>query len=247
MPEAETLDTAPNTTTTEEALTESPPASSESIETVKQVYNQALRDVSQRAAQAEQELERLRNAPAPTRNEQDLEADKELLFSNPRKLIREEMEEIIKPLNQFTQQITREQAITQIKARLATDPRYSLLNNPEVSQYLDQVVSGFTVINESSLSAAYNMAVGLYVQNNGTLPALNNQQLAPNTTQQMNPLPPHVRPAAPIKVPTENKNKRRALTEQERYIARLNNMNDDQYLDEMELLPQDVVKGKQNV
>lgn len=223
------------------------------LDEVRNLYNSALQAASQRAAAAEAEAERLRNAqPAPP--QRTPEEERQEFFDNPRRLIREEMNQIIRPLNEFQQRYTKQEIYNTFLQRAAKLPGFRFINNPLVQQGLANHANQAAQLTEEGLTGAYNMIVG-YLFSTGQLseaapaptPAPSNDPPNPNPAPPTNnpPVqpPPNPRPSAPLPPVNTHKTKRRELNEHEKQLARFNNMSEDEYLDFLEMDARDVARS----
>lgn len=202
-----------------------------SIEEVRAIYNSALQAASQRAQAAEQEAERLRSnqqaQPQPTQEE-----SRQQFFDNPRELIRQEMQEVVRPLNDFQRNFSRQQALQEFFQRAQGQTAFQYLANPQVSNALIQVAGTMPEINDNALIAAYNMIVGHLFSTGALTP--NTNAARPTSTEPTVQPPATPRPNAPLP-PVSSKQKRRTLNEHEKQLARFNNMTEDSYLDFLEM------------
>lgn len=227
-----------------------PPTPTINIDEVRSLYNAALQEASQRAARAEAEAERLRNtqpaAPATTP-----EQDRQEFFDNPRKLIREEMNQIIRPLNEFQQRYTKQEIYNQFLQKAQNLPGYRFISNPLVQQGLANAANQMTNLTEEALTGSYNMIVG-YLFSTGQLnetpapapaPTNPNPTPAPPTNNPPVQPPPNPKPSAPLPPVNNNQPKRRQLNEHEKQLARFNNMSEEDYLDFLEMGAAEVARS----
>lgn len=225
----------PDETNDQTSTEQTPPATEEAsqeseLERIRNIYNAALAEASQRATFAENELQRVRSQPAPEQAKSpDPETDRQNFFDNPRQLIREEMTQIVKPLNEFQQRFSRQEAYNSFLAKAASHPMFAHINNPIVQQSLSNMAGTMNTITDEGLSAAYNMVVGhLFSQGQLTQAAPPAPLDAPQTNNQMQP-PPNPRPVAPLAPVSANAPKKITLSEHEKQLARFNNMTDEEY------------------
>ncbi len=87
-----------------------------------------------------------RNAPTP-------DEDAKKFYANPRAIIREELDKVIAPLNEFRRDFQNENEYTRLLAGFKQDPRYAkYLANPTFSNYVGDLVS-HSMKNGGQLSA----------------------------------------------------------------------------------------------
>lgn len=200
--------------------------------TILQAYQEQLQVEMRERARLQRELEESRKKPvAPPTPEQEKEFfDKPV--STTRDLIREEIQKAIAPLNQFTAQTQRAQFIEQCKTQMRANPsQFPYID--QVERLLDQILSQTPNLDVNSVVAAYNLAVGTYISQGGSLTAPNgNNPPTPPANRGTPPVnnPPHVRPTPPVPPPSPSSRKIRPLTENEKKIARFNRFTDEEYL-----------------
>jgi antitoxin component of MazEF toxin-antitoxin module len=220
-----------------------------SVEAVRNAYHGVLQETSQELQRTRAQLERLQNQQAqpPAHNPDD---DVQLLTTNPRELIRQELRASLQPLQEQAQEFTRANVIANVKSSMGRDPRFNLLKIQGVSDQFDNLLAQTPNINLQVAQLLYNTAVGLHVQNGGSLnlePV--NPNPSPTVHNQTVPTPPPTRSAPPI-VPVGGNQQRnqpkKQYNENELLIMRINNMTPEQYEREMNLAPQDVVKEPTN-
>lgn len=212
------------------------------LDEVRNLYNAALREASQRAERAEAEAERYRNAqPAPA--QPTAEEDRQNFFDNPRQLIREEMRQVIAPLNEFQQRFSKQETYNNFLAKYSNMQAFRFLKNPIVLQQLANAAGQMPQLSDDSLGGAYNMIVG-HLYNTGQLqdtqpetqqPITNNQ---PTVTQ-----PPSTPRTAPLPPVNNNAPKAPVLSEHEKLLARYNNMSEQEYYDFLHMDKSDVARS----
>lgn len=234
-------------TTTQESNLPAP-APAVDVNEVHNLYRGVLAEQNQARQRLEQELEQLRNRqnqqPAPTP-----EQDVELLTTNPRELIRQEIQSSIAPLNQQAQQWTRASEIERYTRLMKSNPQYQFMQNPKFLPYFENVLAQTPQLNDGSVYAAYLASVGLFVQSPDYItqaPQTPPQQpiAQPTHHNQTVPTPPSNRPANPIAVPRNNQQPKKTYTENERLLMRINNMTEEQWEAELNRAPSQVVAGE---
>ncbi len=230
-----------NEETTPPVTEEEAPKQEVNLDEIRSIYNAALQEASQRATNAEAEVQRLRTSPpppAPTPEE-----DRQNFFDNPRQLIREEMKQVIAPLNEFQQRYTKQEVYNSFLLKARGTAGFAQLENPEVLSRLAQAASQMPNISDEALAGAYNMIVGYMFStgqiSNGSTP-INSNPPTPNPTVQP---PPSPRPATPVPPVPINQNKVPVLNEHEKQLARFNNMSDKEYYDFLHMDKSEVARS----
>ncbi len=244
--------TAPNTeqtpTDTEQEqppAPEAPKAPEVNLDEVRNIYNAALREASQRAERAEQETQRMRderNQEPPATPEQD----RQNFFDNPRQMLREEMKQIIAPLNEFQQRFSKQETYNNFLAKYSNMQAFRFLRNPLVLQQLANAAGQMPQLTEDALGGAYNMIVG-HLYNTGQLQDTPQTPPAPENTPQPqnNPpvQPPNTPRSAPLPPINNNAPKAPVLNEHEKQLARYNNMSEQEYYDFLHMDKSDVARS----
>jgi len=175
--------------------------------------------------------------PSVGQGGQPYESDSDLnkrYWDDPVGVLRQEMQRMIAPFQQDLQQSRQMTAVQQLRQEFAS---YQELE-PMIDAMMAQTGQARTYDN---LRAAYFMVKG-YLAETGALVSPTQ-----NTQQQQVPVngPPQHRPSnAPVPQPQQGQQRRRALTEDERRIARLGGYTDEQYLALLELDEEEVVNSK---
>lgn len=210
-----------------------------------QIYDNILAEKEKQLRESQERLQRMeaeRNAPPP-----NPKADRNAIFERPREIIRDEINKAIAPILDLVSGFKSESAAEQYVRKYAADPRfrqYWPVIEPHVRNGLantkgeitDQTVMGIVLATIGAYQAGL-LPGATPPQNNNNNPPPNNN-LPPNRVAQLEMnTPPHLRPSAPpIADPDANKPpKRRALTENEKHLARIKGMSDDKYLDFLEM------------
>lgn len=164
----------------------------------------------------------------PQQPTESVEERNKRFFVEPTAIVREEVAQAVAPLNAFVQQFQRKTEYDRLKSKFQVNPMYAgHLSDSRVSAFVDQVFdSGKVEVNDATMQQAIIMGVGQAAM--GALGA------APTTTQQQEQQvrvdPPTQRPSAPNAPRQVTKPAVRALTENEKTIARMKGMTDEQYL-----------------
>lgn len=231
-PEVQTEELSEESDTTTSETTPPPP----DLDEVKKNYNQLFQD-------QQAEIRRLQaqvNTPIPQAlPPRDIEQDKQLLFDDPRRLLREEIAEQNKPIIDFMNTFQKRQAIEEFKSQMRSDAMGRFKYLDKVSDFFDRAVSSLQFVNADAVVAAYNLALGNYVSNGGNL----NDSAPTQTNSTTVPIPPHIRPSSPIRVANE-KPAKPVLSEAERKIARINNMSDEDFVKFRDMPAGDVAKAE---
>lgn len=185
--------------------------------------------------------------PAPT-PPPDPEKQKAEFFNNPhntvQEIVRKELKEAIAPLQDFVSNLSSETAYNKIKQQVRAE--FGNVWDNAVENAVDQVMlSGKVAVTVDNVRATTVQAIGL--KSLGRLPGSNVQQPpAPQNNQDNNNMitPPHLRPSNPPSPQNNNNKPKRALTENERRIARENRMTDEEYLSWLEVPDTEVVSSK---
>jgi hypothetical protein len=185
-------------------------------------YGSALQDAERRANQASQRIAELERDRASVPKKPD---DPTAFLANPqtniREIIREELAATAGTINQFMQQQSAATAYQQIKAQLRIQPGLDKVM-PQVEAYLDQQ---YIHLNPLNAGAVAGLAMTLL----GQVTAGFLQPLVKTESAPVKPLPnPSLQPSAPVK-PEPTKTTAVELTEQQRRIARIQGMTDEEY------------------
>jgi hypothetical protein len=178
------------------------------------------------------------DAPQPPAGQPAQNAD---FWNDPVGVLRSEMHRIIEPFQRDLQQ-----------SRVVTSRQQLMQEFPDYGDYEQMIVAqlsqGGTPQTYENLKGAYYMVKG-YMLSTGQI-APQQQEAPPPQGQQQNQqpnggnAPPQHRPSnAPIPTP-QNQQRKRQLTENERHLARLAGMSDDQYLAWLELDETGVVDSR---
>jgi len=221
-----------------------------------QAYLQRQRDQDAKLTQLTSVVEKLvieKSAPPPKTPEEEAKD----FYRDPRKVIREVMEETVKPLNEFKDSFQSNDAYTRVKNQFRSDPRFApYFQRQGFEQTVDAVVNqaaqSGTQISEAFVESALThtagqIAVGTIqmpdpiadanVQNTPPQPGV-----APVDNRQ---IPPYLQPSAPPSVQrTPDGPKRRALTENEDRIRRENGQSVEDWWEFMEMPSTGVIDSK---
>ena len=195
-------------------------------------YQQQLLAETRERARLERELAEARKPkeqpPTPDEEKEFFDKPKSVV----RELIRQEIQEAVRPFNQSVAQQQREALIVAIKQQM----RRNTAQFPYIDQVeglFDQILSNTQNIDANVAVAAYNTALGYHISQGGRLETAPKNDNPPTPNRGNPPVsnnPPHIRPSAPPAPPANGAKKMRALTENERKIARFNNQTDEEYL-----------------
>lgn len=194
-------------------------------------YNALVADARADAQRARDELARVtaeRNAPPAL---SDAEAS-EQFFKNPLKMIQDQIDRSIKPINDGLQQFQRVSQYDTLKAQMRADPRFSELD--KIATHFDQLMQN-QPLEPNVMIGVYYTALGIASSRgelNSTAAIPNNTPAAPMPTPPAPITPPHLRPTAPA-VPALPAQSLRPLTENEEIVRRANRQTHKEYLDGM--------------
>lgn len=227
-----------------------PPAPTQNLDDVHNLYRGVLREQNERARLLEEQLAELRRS----REQQDQttpEQDVELLTTNPAELIRREVQKTIAPLNEQAQQWNRTNQLTGYMARMQNDPRFGFMKYDAFRSSFEGVLNQVPQLNDQSVYAAYRYTVGEFVetpeyraaiaQPSTTQPPSNQ----PTTHSQTVPTPPSNRPAPPQRVPTNSNAPKKNYSENEKLLMRMRGMTEEEWERELNLAPSEVIHGGQ--
>lgn len=235
----ETSDTTP-------PITPQEPTISPELDIVRNTFQGALQDANRRADRLERELQAFREQQnRPAQPQHNPEQDVELLTTNPRELIRQELQSVLSPILETQQQFSRAGQIEQIKNRMKKDPTIKYMHIPAIEDGFDQMITQSPNLNYEVAVMIYKSVVGYYVENGGQLtsnqPTPTNTNPSPNFHNQSVPTPPNPRPAPPINNQNQQRPKpRRVYSENERLLMKMYNMTEAEYDEWMTTAPQDV-------
>jgi len=230
----------PTSQTPQDAPTEEQPkpvelTPEEEFRRKEELYLDTIREQGQKLTELT-ELVRKRDEPPPP------EASAEDFFKSPvmqsRKIVREELDAAIKPLKDFIAEFKSGSAYDRLKAKFKADPRFT-----EVFANYEALIDEAMSKNEPTDNAMLATISGII---GAASLGLLGGRAAPSTPARPNvATPPHLRPSAPLPPsPPDGKPKQRALTENERRLARERSMTDEQYLSWIDVKPEDVIRSK---
>jgi hypothetical protein len=214
-------------------------------------YLQRQREQDSKMAQLTSVVEKLvteKDAPPPQTPEEDAKE----FYRDPRKVIREVMEETVRPLNQFKTSYESDSAYSRLKAQYKADPRFAqYFQRDGFEQMVDQVItqslqSGVTV-NEQFVESvlthtAGQIAVGT-VQMPDPIADANQQRETPQVDDRQ--IPPYLQPSAPPSVQRgQEPRKYRPLNENEDRIRREQGMSVEDWWKWQEVPSTDVIDSK---
>ncbi|HEX9430477.1 MAG TPA: hypothetical protein VF944_08880 [Candidatus Bathyarchaeia archaeon] len=216
--------------------------------------DQVIRDMNAQITQRMRGVdERVRKLEAPAPDADELNQE---FWKNPigamQTLIQEELKRTVGPLNDFRVRTEGASAYDRMKAGLKA--QYGDIwphIEGTIDSFVEQAVAAGNEVNNQLLGVAALAASGAYYR--GQLPGV----AAPTTTPRPTPpqpptteptvvTPPHLRPSAPTVPGTEagTKKERRELTENERRLARERGQSPEQYLDWLDVPPEEVVRSQ---
>lgn len=221
-----------------------------------QAYLQRQRDQDAKLAQLTQTVDELvtkKNAPPPTTPEEDAKD----FYRDPKKVIREVMQETVAPLNAFKDTYEGNSTYSRLKTQYKADPRFAPYFRREgFEQAIDQLITqsqrnGVTISGEFVESVlthtAGQIAVGT-VQMPDPIADANNQDPnnpTPGDTDPVRQIPPYLAPSAPpMRRPSNDPPKHRQLTENEDRVRRERNMSVEDWWTWMEMDSKDVIDSK---
>lgn len=193
-----------------------------------------------------------KNAPPPTTPEEDAKD----FYRDPKRVIREVMEETVKPLNQFKDTFEGDSAYSRLKTQYKADARFaSYFQRPGFEEMVDQVITqsqgnGVTISNEFVESVlthtAGQIAVGTIKMPDPIADANPNPTPTPgNPPVDNRTIPPYLQPSSPpSRQPVADGPKRRQLNENEDRIRREQGMSVEDWWSWQEMDSKDVVDSK---
>ena len=219
-----------------------------------QEKNAEINNLQQRLSALEQQ----RNAPPPVNRE---DANKNFFdkpYDQTEQIVQQKVQEAIKPLNDMLRPMVQQNAIAAAKQQMKNNPNFAFMNLPEFEQAFDSLAQQNGITDPAQAQMLYGNMVSHVAQTNAGLlnqmvqatqsrPSDNRAPATPNVppvnNQPRSPVtPPIVPPSAnPMPTSTPKNPWDRPLTENEKMLARRNNMTEQQYLEEMNKAPEAVV------
>lgn len=204
------------------------------------VSMQTIREQGGQLNKITAEIDELKRPAAPQPKD-----DAKLLFEDPRKLVREEVNAAIAPLKDFITGMRSGTALDRLKAEKARDPRFkAVLEDPILSREVDAAMAKADV-NDRNLELVIAGVSG--AANLGMIPGWRPSAAPAPVPAAPAPgaipvaVPPHIPPSAgPGPGAPSNAPKIRDLTENERRIAREMKMTPEQYVAWTDLSAPDV-------
>jgi hypothetical protein len=219
-------------------------------------YQQRQRETDAKLSQLTDTVSQLvaeKNAPPPRTPEEEAKE----FYKDPKKVIREVMQETVKPLNEFKDEYQGSNTYARLKDRFKTDPRFlSYFQRQGFEQMVDTVVQkaqqNGSPINETFVESVLTHTAGQIAVGTVQMPdPIKDANLQDTPPQPGVPpvddrqIPPYLQPSAPpMRKPTSDGPKRRQLTENEDRIRRERGMSLDEWWYWMELDSKDVVDSK---
>ncbi len=210
-----------------------------------ELYATNARAAEERLAALER---RAAEPPPPPPPDPKSEAGK--FWTDPVTVLRGEIDRAVKPLNDFRTSFERQAKVDELKAQVRADPRFKDIFE-KGEQYIDQAIRAMPeVTREGIMSAALSIrgaaALGMLPGLSFEAPAPAPAPPAPGTppapgAPPVSTVPPHLRPSAPPPPSAPEPPRRRELTENEKRVARENGMDEEEYLEFLELPPDQVV------
>jgi len=221
-----------------------------------QAYLQRQRDQDARLTQLSGVVEKLvaeKNAPPPTTPEEDAKA----FYRDPKKAIKEAMEEAVKPLNEFKDEYQGSNAYARLKTQFRSDPRFAqYFQRPGFEQMVDQVVNqsaqNGTEVSEMFVESVLTHTAGQIAVGTVQMPDPIADANVQNTPPQPGvppvdnrQIPPYLQPSAPPtrQAPSDGP-KRRQLNENEDRIRREQGMSVEDWWKWQEMDSKDVVDSR---
>ncbi len=218
-------------------------------------YQARQRDTDNKLTQLTQVVEKLvtdKNAPPPTTPEEDAKD----FYRDPKKVIREVMQETVAPLNAFKDEFQGDSAYSRLKTQYKADPRFAAyFQRQGFEGMIDQVINqsmrnGVTISDEFVVSVLTHTAGQIAVGTVQMPDPIADANLTPTPTPGV-PLvderliPPYLQPSSPPAVHRGAEPKRhRELTENEDRVRRERNMSVEDWWAWMELDSKDVIGSK---
>lgn len=218
-------------------------------------YIQRQRDQDAKLAQLTQVVEKLVTEKAAPPEQTPEEAAKEF-YRDPKKVIREVMEETVKPLNEFKDGYQADNAYTRLKAQYKADPRFiPFFQRQGFEEMVDRVITqsvqnGVTISNEFVESVLTHTAGQIAVGTVQMPDPIADANITPTPTPGVplvdnRMIPPYLQPSSPPSVHRDAPGpKRRELTENEDRIRRENKQSLDEWWAWMEMDSKDIVDSR---
>jgi hypothetical protein len=217
-----------NTTVEEPAPTPTPAPTPEPAQppaNLLSAYSAVLGEKDQEIARLRAQVEQTQRTPEPTLTPEE---QSKQFFETPLDLIRKEIANAVKPLNDFVAVTKRDTEYANLKTQMRADPRFNRLS--EIEARFDAMMKT-SPLDPNTMIGAYYAILGMMVST-GELSNTPTPTPTPTPASAVN-TPAHLRPSSVTPAATP-KPTRRQLTENEKRLARASNLTDDQYLDELE-------------
>lgn len=188
-------------------------------------FNALMNMVAQQNAAFEELKSKFSSASTSAEPPHDPAKDAQIMFQDPRTLIREEVTRAVEPLNQFRVQMQRQNNYSALKSQLrSAQPQL----NPYWAQIESQLDAAFAGGQVEPTPQSIMFAVNAIVGNIALSGGFNQQQKPPNNSM----VPPNI-PSSPPPPPTP-KPQLRELTEAEHTVRRAAGLTVEQYLANVE-------------
>lgn len=214
-----------------------------------ELQTKTVRDQGAKISQVQRELDELRKQ----KEEEDkptLEQEAKDFYANPLKLIREELEKAVAPLNAFKDRFESDTEYDRIKRGLKANPVYAEhLKNPQFEAVVDQLIgegqrSGVS-LNENIVIATIKHTIGDVITGDLVLTGVKEDGAENNKKEDDNKvIPPYLQPSSPPQKTRGTEKQYRDLTENEDRLRRERNMSKEQYLNWLEVDSNDVIDSK---
>lgn len=240
--EQPTAETTPSSEPSTSPTPDTPPTSTDKEDERDSLLRQQMAIISSMRQQLDDLTQKSNAPPVPAAPSQD-DLNKKF-WEDPVSVIRHEMEAMVAPIKEQLGKTAKKDAYVELKDRFRADPRFKMVIE-KAEPYIDQLMA------KQQPTEANLQAVIYGIRGAAALGDVPIQFDDPTPTPTPTPkkadpsmLPPHLRPSAPQAPKGEEKKQVRQLTELEKRLARENRMSDEEYLQMMELKPEEVVNYK---
>lgn len=221
------------------------------------ILEETLREQNRTISRLNEQVSSRPAAPEPAPAPVDPATARQEFYNDPmtatRKIVGDALKETVAPLLDFVKEMKGQGLVGQLKSQLKADARFAPFWDEAVERGVDDAVSKLQPgqINEVTMQGIVVQVIGLKTM--GLLPGSQpapaprnpNPNPDPNPAPRMTTTPAHMRPSAPPAPSAGNGKKQlRALTENEKRLARENKMTDEEYLFWLDVPPSEVATAK---
>ncbi len=216
-----------------------------------ELQTKTVRDQGASLARLKKDFDELK-AKKEEENQPTLDERSKGFYADPVKIIREELQKAIAPLNEFKNRFESDSEYDRIKKGLKANPVFAEhLSNPQFESVVDQLIAEGqrtgVQLNENIVIATIKHTIGDVVTGELVLDIpkkTGNETGNENKKEEERMIPPYLAPSSPPQKTRGTEKQYRDLTENEDRLRRERGMTKEQYLNWLEVDSNDVIDSK---